>query len=409
MNVPHEIQLEKNETVKYILLRKYQSFFFPVVIAFTVLIIIVAVIASTLMLSMFKSSSYFGIMYPSVMFFVVISLIALMVLALVLGWFYVKSHKYIITNKRIIIYKKFVSLSQRELTFSRITDLLMNVGLFGRIFGYGTIIPVSGAMETIYAPSLSCAISGIPNPSEIFETITALRLEHEKAIPVEIPELEIEEQIIDRGKLPSQIRLFPNEKIVMVLNRKYFSFFFSVVWFPIISLIISLIFTINYSTLFGVAMSITASDPEFLSIVVMLFMILPFILWIITVIGVIALILGYFYTRGHLYLITDQRIIMIRIFIIIRYRELDYEDISDLVIFQGPFGRIFKYGNCRPLTLGMEFGLSSFLSALNGIPNPHEFRVNRDDNHFFEKILITVKNSSKFYVNTFIFVISFIY
>ncbi|MHA1402351.1 MAG: hypothetical protein ACTSSI_01170 [Candidatus Helarchaeota archaeon] len=38
--------------------------------------------------------------------------------------------------------------------------------------------------------------------------------------------------------------------------------------------------------------------------------------------------------------------------------------------------------------MGMEFGLSSFLSALNGIPNPHEFRTKAME--LIGRVLLTV-------------------
>ena len=67
---------------------------------------------------------------------------------------------------------------------------------------------------------------------------------------------------------------------------------------------------------------------------------------------------------------------MMKIFITITYREVDYDDISDITVSQGPFARIFKYGSCQPLTYGVEFGITSFLLSLTGIPTPHEARNN---------------------------------
>lgn len=56
---------------------------------------------------------------------------------------YRRGHKYFLTNYRIITVKKFISKEVREVMYDKIADLYVDQGLLGRIFNYGTIIPVT--------------------------------------------------------------------------------------------------------------------------------------------------------------------------------------------------------------------------------------------------------------------------
>ncbi|KYH42400.1 MAG: putative membrane protein [Candidatus Bathyarchaeota archaeon B26-1] len=49
---------------------------------------------------------------------------------------------YILTNYRIIMKKRFVSREEREITYDRIADINVRQGILGRIFNYGSIIPI---------------------------------------------------------------------------------------------------------------------------------------------------------------------------------------------------------------------------------------------------------------------------
>jgi hypothetical protein len=56
-----------------------------------------------------------------------------------------RSHKYIITNLRIIFKGGFITKRERTLRYDKITDLHSEQGILGQIFGFGTIIPVSAS------------------------------------------------------------------------------------------------------------------------------------------------------------------------------------------------------------------------------------------------------------------------
>jgi len=56
---------------------------------------------------------------------------------------YRRSHKYIISNQRLIFKGGIVTKQERTLRYDKISDLSSKQGVFGQIFGFGTIIPIS--------------------------------------------------------------------------------------------------------------------------------------------------------------------------------------------------------------------------------------------------------------------------
>ncbi|MHA1143130.1 MAG: PH domain-containing protein [Candidatus Helarchaeota archaeon] len=65
-------------------------------------------------------------------------------------------------------------------------------------------------------------------------------------------------------------------------------------------------------------------------------------------------IIGYFYCRSHVYLITDRRLIIYWKFFFIRIRETKLEKMTDLTVKQGLLGRIFRFGDINPITPGLQ-------------------------------------------------------
>lgn len=56
---------------------------------------------------------------------------------------YRRSHKYIISNKRIIFKGGVLTKRERTLRYDKITDIDARQGILGQIFSFGTIIPIS--------------------------------------------------------------------------------------------------------------------------------------------------------------------------------------------------------------------------------------------------------------------------
>ena len=71
-----------------------------------------------------------------------------------------RSHKYIITNQRIIFKGGIIVKEERTLRYDKITDINSKQGILGQIFGFGTIIPISQSGFGLGADS-SFAAGGI--------------------------------------------------------------------------------------------------------------------------------------------------------------------------------------------------------------------------------------------------------
>ncbi len=59
--------------------------------------------------------------------------------------FYRRGHRYYVTNRRIVMEKRFLSVRKRELPISKINDVVVEIPLLGRIFNFGTVIPLTAS------------------------------------------------------------------------------------------------------------------------------------------------------------------------------------------------------------------------------------------------------------------------
>ncbi|MCR8454108.1 MAG: PH domain-containing protein [Crenarchaeota archaeon] len=69
------------------------------------------------------------------------------VLGFILTESYRRTHKYIVTNKRIIMgkYMGIFGAHEREILYSKIEDLILQQGFLGKLLNYGTIIPTAAS------------------------------------------------------------------------------------------------------------------------------------------------------------------------------------------------------------------------------------------------------------------------
>ena len=160
-----------------------------------------------------------------------------------------------------------------------------------------------------------------------------------------------------------------DEKLEFALHRKFISFLIN--------------FIVSFFIIIGIGFSYSLQYIyEFISLDIgVLFTILSIFLLILIVILSLVSIIGIFYVRGHLYLVTNFRIIVYKKFITKQLREVRYEKIKDVILQQGLFGRIFNYGSVIPTTAGMELGgmrrnILSFISSIIGIKDPNKIRKN---------------------------------
>lgn len=155
--------------------------------------------------------------------------------------------------------------------------------------------------------------------------------------------------------IPKEVSIAPREKVLIVLGRSYVSF----VTLATVGLVILWVSTatINFYV-----------PPEhqwiMSSLLVFCFLILPLLVY-----G-----LGYFYVKGHRYIITNERIVMFRKFIGILLRTVTHDKITDLIVNQGPIGRLCNYGRISPVTAGMIMPVGGFIFSISGVRNPYEVR-----------------------------------
>jgi len=77
------------------------------------------------------------------MLFIPFYSVAVSIVGFLIVEFYRRSHKYIITNLRIIFKGGVLTKRERTIRYDKIADIDARQGILGQIFGFGTIIPVS--------------------------------------------------------------------------------------------------------------------------------------------------------------------------------------------------------------------------------------------------------------------------
>ena len=75
--------------------------------------------------------------------FIPVYMIAMSIIGFLLVEWYRRSHKYIISNQRLIFKGGITTKEERTLRYDKISDLNAKQGIIGQIFGFGTIIPIS--------------------------------------------------------------------------------------------------------------------------------------------------------------------------------------------------------------------------------------------------------------------------
>jgi membrane protein YdbS with pleckstrin-like domain len=131
------------------------SGFTPIIFSWSIVLLVVGVIASLLMIRWRIFFFYLGVVAGGIglvfwqnwqdfsgvalpYYTIVVSIIGFLVVEL-----YRRSHKYIISNLRIVFRGGVVTKMERTLRYDKITDINSKQGILGQIFGFGTIIPIS--------------------------------------------------------------------------------------------------------------------------------------------------------------------------------------------------------------------------------------------------------------------------
>jgi len=136
--------------------------------------------------------------------------------------------------------------------------------------------------------------------------------------------------------------------------------------------IFSIIFWIIYFTAYTPFMGLIPVEIQFMTQTII--WVFPTVLYTIFV---IQMCIGPWFVRGHLYFVTNTRIVMYRKFVSILFREIDFKRITDLVLRQSMWGRVFNFGNLMPVTAGVEAGMARMgLFSIEGVKDV--FKVRND-------------------------------
>jgi membrane protein YdbS with pleckstrin-like domain len=109
---------------------------------------LVAIRLSIFLLYLAVFAGAFGLIYwqhweTNTSLFIMVYSVAVSIVGFLIVELYRRSHKYIITNLRIIFKGGVLTKRERTIRYDKIADIDAKQGILGQIFGFGTIIPVS--------------------------------------------------------------------------------------------------------------------------------------------------------------------------------------------------------------------------------------------------------------------------
>jgi len=182
-SIPPQVSLLRDEKVIMTLRRRYSSIFTSLVS-----------FAATAFLIGWESAVRYIAQYPSYLeilmtfvYLIIIAVACLFATMAMVGYFYVQGHLYILTNRRIILFRKFITISVREIAYSEITDIIMNQGPVARILNYGSVTPLSPGVRGAYALSypfmkrfsyVRTSLTDVNHPSKIMDELFKLARSH---------------------------------------------------------------------------------------------------------------------------------------------------------------------------------------------------------------------------------------
>jgi len=128
---------------------------YMVIVVWGLVLLLVGVIASLITIQWSIFFLYLGIVAGGIglmaalgwldaaKLFIPVWSVCMSILGFLLVEWYRRSHKYIISNLRIVFSGGIFTKRERTLRYDKISDINSEQGIFGQIFGFGTIIPIS--------------------------------------------------------------------------------------------------------------------------------------------------------------------------------------------------------------------------------------------------------------------------
>jgi len=154
--LPKEFSIPADEKILMAFRREYNSFIAPYLMNAVITIGTLIVIFTILNIVTFTPMGFNilpMILWSWVTFWQVwlIAIILIVGIGFVLipfiGYLYTKSFRYYVTNKRLIVYWKFLFIMIRETKIDKVTDLTISQSIWGRVFSYGTVNPITPGLQ----------------------------------------------------------------------------------------------------------------------------------------------------------------------------------------------------------------------------------------------------------------------
>jgi len=158
--LPREVSLVSGENVVMTLKRRYPSIIVSFLAFFLTYVILVPWSTINQITGLPDSTQ----MMPYYLFGIVFFAIVVLTIAFSVGYFYVRGHRYVFTNRRVILFRKFVTISIREVAYKEITDVMVNQGPIARVLNYGSVTPSSPGVRMGYTTPFPFA----RNPQALF-------------------------------------------------------------------------------------------------------------------------------------------------------------------------------------------------------------------------------------------------
>ncbi|MHA1519788.1 MAG: PH domain-containing protein [Promethearchaeota archaeon] len=150
-------RLNDDEEVLQVLRRKTKSYYAPRLFRNTIFALIYMVFRCIILYDEIGSSPVF----TAIMNWILILWGTFLAISMLVGKGFVHGHKYIITSKRIVLIRKFLGILFREIEYKRITDLVLQQSMWGRVFNFGNLMPVTAGIEMNALKMGSYSIEGI--------------------------------------------------------------------------------------------------------------------------------------------------------------------------------------------------------------------------------------------------------
>ncbi|MFQ6087160.1 MAG: PH domain-containing protein [Candidatus Bathyarchaeia archaeon] len=150
--IPKEISLRPDETVTMVLTRRFPSILTSLVTSFlAILAFSIGNVVNVLYRGPFDQLQISSELQTMVIVGAIIVGTVILAIVLLIGYFYVKGHLYVVTNKRILVLRKFIGITVREVAHQEVTDIVVNQGPIARLLDYGSVTPMSPGVRTPFA------------------------------------------------------------------------------------------------------------------------------------------------------------------------------------------------------------------------------------------------------------------